>query len=504
MRRGGPSLAIMTRWLFAWMLLTGLGTTAAYGQNEEDAVRFSSYLPGGTARSWALGSAMGAVGADPSSISLNPAGMALYNTSEFSITPQFEVNSAKATHYGSGASDTDNKFSFNNLSLILSTPSVESDKWVSTTFGISFDRQASYHWEQRAHGSAVPSTILQMFVNEADGTAPGNLASDFPFTSDLAWESYGINLQDSASNAYYSSIPYGIDVDQDHRISSSGRLNTTSFFYSANLRDRVYLGAAMGLAAVRFERQTVHAEQVLDPSEEFSNLSYREKLLTTGSGVDLKIGVLGRVGDRLRLGLAFHSPKWLQLSDLYSYQMDTRFRTPDAEGNYTYGKDSPTGNFDYRIRTPWKLLASAAYIVGQHGLFSVDYSYSDYRQTRLGQRHSFLDDYDFSMENQAVTRDLRAAHSVRAGTEWRTGAWYFRAGWGIWPDAYDGTDARHGTAYKRYTAGVGYRARHISIDLAMVHGTRDTKYFPYAQDLVQPINATLSDTRGMLTLAFRP
>jgi len=32
-------------------------------QNEEDAMRYSFIVPGGTARSWALGSAVGAVGA---------------------------------------------------------------------------------------------------------------------------------------------------------------------------------------------------------------------------------------------------------------------------------------------------------------------------------------------------------------------------------------------------------------------------------------------------------
>ena len=35
---------------------------------------------------------------------------------------------------------------------------------------------------------------------------------------------------------------------------------------------------------------------------------------------------------------------------------------------------------------------------------------------------------------------------VRAGTEWRAGHWYFRGGWGIWPDPYSTSDTRHGTA----------------------------------------------------------
>ena len=36
------------------------GPQWAFGQNEEDALRYSNILPGGTARSWALGGAFGA------------------------------------------------------------------------------------------------------------------------------------------------------------------------------------------------------------------------------------------------------------------------------------------------------------------------------------------------------------------------------------------------------------------------------------------------------------
>ena len=36
--------------------------------------------------------------------------------------------------------------------------------------------------------------------------------------------------------------------------------------------------------------------------------------------------------------------------------------TPDANGNTGYSMDSPDGAFNYRVRTPWHVLASAAYV----------------------------------------------------------------------------------------------------------------------------------------------
>lgn len=482
-----------------------MGMQAVHAQNETDALRYSDILPGGTARSWALGGAIGAVGADPGSASTNPAGLALYNTSEFSFTPQFEVNGAQSLYYGNSATDSDNRFSFNNLSLILSSPNRDDSNWKSSSYGISFDRHASYHWDQRAIGKDIPSTILEGFVREANGTSPGSLTDIFPFTSDLAYWTYGINpVDDTVAYTYESAVPMGTAMDQDHRINSSGRLNTTSFFYAANYMDRLYIGATLGLVGVRYESSMVHKETVLDPNEPLNTLTYTEKLLTTGRGVDLKFGILGRVGSGLRLGCAFHTPQWLQLTDGYVHSMATRFRTPDADGKTEYYEASPDGVFGYRVRTPWNLLASAAYIVGQHGLVSIDYGYTDFRQARLRPNFDFMEDYDFQMENDAIRDGFRNTHSVRVGTEWRSGAWYFRGGWGIWPDAYADRDPRHGTSYMRFTGGVGYRTEHLSIDFTGLYGTRNAKYFQYDPGLVDATSVKLTDTRGMITVAFRP
>ncbi|MEB2340806.1 MAG: hypothetical protein OZ932_02220 [Flavobacteriia bacterium] len=475
-----------------------------HGQNEEDALRYSNILPGGSARSWALGGAVGAVGADPGSASTNPAGLALYNTSEFSLTPQFEVNGSQSTFYGQGSSDIDNRFSFNNLSVILSTPYEHGGNWRSGSYGISFDRQASYHWDQRFLAKDVQSTILQKFVDEANGTAPDQLPDLLGWTSNLAYWTYGIDPLDTVANTYSAAVPFGTPMDQDHRVNASGRLNTTSMFYAANYMDRFYVGATLGLVGVRYSRNTTHAETVADPTKDLNDLSYKEQLLTTGRGVNLKVGALGRVGQHLRLGLAFHSPQWLQLTDGFNYTMTTNFRTPGEGGRTQYSKDSPDGTYSYRIRTPWSVLASAVYVVGQQGLVTVDYAYTDYRQARLRPGLDLVDDYDFHAENDVIRDELRGTHSLRAGTEWRAGAWYFRGGWGIWPNAYKEGDTMHGTSYMRFTAGIGYRTEHLSLDLTGLYGTQDTKYFPYNPALVQAASLRTTDTRGMVTIAFRP
>ena len=53
-------------------------TSVCFAQNEEDALRYSNLHFGGTARYIGVSGAFGALGADISVLSVNPAGMARY------------------------------------------------------------------------------------------------------------------------------------------------------------------------------------------------------------------------------------------------------------------------------------------------------------------------------------------------------------------------------------------------------------------------------------------
>lgn len=472
---------------------------AALAQNEEDALRYSSIVPGGTARSWSLAGAFGAIGADPASATINPAGFGFYNASELSMTLGFEVNNADAAYYGTKASAGQQRMSVNNMALVLNYPNKGGD-WRGGNFGISYDRQASYNWKELAKGDRVPSTILQRFVNEANGTAVSDLEADaFPFTGTLAWYTYGIDTVPGTLDQYAPGIPFGSDTKQEHSIDASGRLSSTNIFYGGNYLDKLYLGVALGIIGTKYERFTKHVETSLDESIDLKTVQYKEDLLTTGNGIDVKVGIIGRITERVRLGAAFHSPMWLLLNDSYGYEMLTAFRAGDG-----YKEPSATGTFSYRIKTPWRAVLSGVYQAGKHGLVSVDYTYVDQRSSRLRASREFQDEYDYALENDLIKNSFVGTHSLRVGTEWRSGKWYFRGGWAYQQDPYSDDDARQGTAYKQYTGGIGYRATHYSIDLAALYGMRDGKYFQYTPALVKSTEAAYTDFRTFLTFAVRP
>ncbi len=491
-----------------FLFLLGFVPIRAIAQNEVDAVRLSTVAPGGTARSIGLANAFGALGADGAAIAINPAGAGLYRTSELSLSLGFDVNSIKSAFYGTSASRAQSRLYLGNFTLALNSPAEKGSDWRGSTFGLVYDRQATHHWSSQASASGIPSSILDDFAWQAEGTRIPDIYDALPFTSGLAYETYGIDPIDPADTvgtSYVPALPAGALVDQTGTLESHGATTSTSFFYANNYMDRFYIGASLGIVGFRYKEVSSHSETVPDGSIDLKDLTFREQLNVTGNGIDLKIGFIARLTDRFRAGLAIHSPMWTQLNDVYTTDMRTSFRTPSPnDGRTNYSASSPENVYNYRVNSPWKAVASAAYVAGQHGLVSIDYTYTDYAQARFRPSNKLVDNYSFNIENDAIKSSFRAVHAVRVGTEWRSGNWYFRLGWGFVPDAYRKDDLRHGLAQRTYAGGLGYRSDHLGIDLGMNYVQGSSTYYPYDASIVGPVTESRSTIRSLITVSLRP
>ncbi len=491
-----------------WVMLLMVSFGSVLAQSEEDALRASTVLPGGTARSIGLANAFGALGADGACIGINPGGFALYRTSEISLSPGLEVNDVSSTYYGNTAADTKTRFFFSNLALVLNSPRKTGSDWRSTTFGVVFDRQATNNWGRQAMAERVGTSILDDFAFRANGSLTTEVYDNHPFDAGLAYDAYAIDPadpSDTLGTSYVAVLPAGAAVQQTHTIDSKGSTSNTSFFYSANYLDKLYIGASIGIIGHRYTSATIHTERPVDEGINLKDVTYKQNLGTTGNGLDVKLGVIMRFTDRVRAGVAFHSPMWMQLNDVYTTEVITNFNSaPDGATSRNFSAVSPDGAFNYRVLTPWRTVLSAAYVAGSHGLFSVDYTYADYSNARLRSSNKLVDPYDFAAENRVINNVFRPVHSVRVGTEWRKGNWYFRMGWGFVPDPYTKDDLRHGLAQKTYAGGLGFRGEHFGLDLGLNYITSTTKYFQYDPAIVNTTSEDRATVRSLVTFSFRP
>src|SRR5687768_2156871 len=69
-----------------------------YAQEPGDALRYSWITQSGTARNQAIGGASGSLGGEFSTMFMNPAGIGFYKTSEFVITPGYNIQKNKSIY----------------------------------------------------------------------------------------------------------------------------------------------------------------------------------------------------------------------------------------------------------------------------------------------------------------------------------------------------------------------------------------------------------------------
>lgn len=214
---------------------------------------------------------------------------------------------------------------------------------------------------------------------------------------------------------------------------------------------------------------------------------------TTGTGVNMSLGLIFKPVNELRLGFAFHTPTYYSLRN--EYYADTRYRY-EADGMVNAGEaytdNGYVNEFNYRLRTPWRFVASAAGVIGGKGIISFDYEYVG------NQTMTALDDYGekFSDLNSDVDNYYKASHIFKVGAEYRvTNSFSVRAGYSyqtsgstdlvrndldyvyttMMPASYETDDNT-----QHITFGIGYRYKKFYTDLAFVHRNRQTDYKAYS------------------------
>ena len=114
-------------------VLVSLSCVTGFSQVPEDVLKYSWFGPNGTARTQAIGGAIGALGGDISSNYVNPAGLAFYKTRDFVISPGFSF--IKNNSNFRGDSKTDNKSFFNlGTSGVVFGSSDNTSRWNGSAF----------------------------------------------------------------------------------------------------------------------------------------------------------------------------------------------------------------------------------------------------------------------------------------------------------------------------------------------------------------------------------
>ena len=184
----------MKNLIFMAILLSS--ANLAYGQNFADnALLFGRTSLGGSARIQSIGGAQVALGGDYSSSLSNPAGVAMYNRSEITLTPAFNfVNSTSAYQ---GETTDDSKFGFNipGLSFVFHHDTERESGFLGGSVAITMSRINDLNSVFHYQGNNSNSSLIDYFIYDAStyGLIPENMfpgGPDYNHITGLAYNNY--------------------------------------------------------------------------------------------------------------------------------------------------------------------------------------------------------------------------------------------------------------------------------------------------------------------------
>ena len=413
----------MTKWtswgLGVWLLAL---SHSSFAQNETDVLRYGWIDPLASARVTAMGGAFGALGADLSCMGINPAGIGMYRRGDLSMTAGVHTASTNSLWSTRQVDAAGADFVASNYGVALTYPSVDAD-WPFFTVAVGHQNRTPFTQKIQIDGVNSSSSVSDLFVSQAleDADIYGYASTDdalsagdiFGFGASLAWRT-GLLLPDN--DALYASAVEG-NVTVDRTIERRGRLAETQIAFGTMFQDRISIGATLGLPRVSFEESSTHRESVNDADVELRDWAFQETLSITGKGILFRFGVLARVSDVLRVGLAHQTRGRLTLTDTYATIVSTTWIDQSASN-----ASSPTSNSEYVVMTPDRTTVSASVLMGKFAVINADYVRSDMRRGELRDSDGWLSTgYDFDAENDAVNAGYRTIHQARVGLELRLG-----------------------------------------------------------------------------------
>lgn len=552
-----------TRQLFITASILALGTAAASAQSAIDAFSLSRNDFKGTARFMSMGGAFGALGGDISVLTQNPGGIGIYRSNDVALTFDLDMQKTSSNTGGFKMNDTQTKFHVNNFGYIGAI-NTGSEAIPFVNFGASYTRLNSFDRRFRGQNNNISGSFSNYIAGatSASGSYEGwsqSALTDYdnaynpyqdswaPWMSILAYNAYMINPRPGTpdnANQYQGLWQNGSTGNSFMSYEEKGYVDEYNIDFGGNVMNLLYWGLGFGITDINYTANSFYDEEidnasipnatatgVTDGNAYYGLDSWKH---ITGSGFNFKLGVIVKPINELRLGLAIHTPTYYNLTQQSWAKVDYSY-APYAAGMAGYESSTETNrgwNYElaWKLRTPWRLIASVAGVIGNRAILSADYEYRPYQDMSI--RNSKDHAFTYAGESSDYLKgDINSYYQsssiLRIGGEYRlTPSWSVRAGVNyetspstdyassINADIYTEGPEDCGTmpaftmdkSTTYLTCGLGYRYQSFYIDAAYIHKSMKADYRPYTPNDYTSTwlsEITTNNSQLVLTLGLR-
>ena len=306
------------------------------------------------------------------------------------------------------------------------------------------------------------------------------------------------NLDQNDQNTnHYSRFNDGLDQDnplvsiqQSGTVTSTGGSGSWNFSYGGNYNNRFYFGASIEIPRIKYNLSKTYLEE-FDLSKNINNIdnyTYKEDKTVTGTGVNLKGGLIYKINDIVRLGINGSLPSIVSMKETYTSSFTPYFPSINYS-YYSYTTNAIKGinlndfasgiktstvanNYSYTLVKPAMLSGGVSVFLGKHGFFTGDVEYIPYKSTMRVNGDKLSD------INTIIQNTYKNVLNLRGGFEGRFDIFRVRLGGAYLSDPYQSPDINRSQIL--ITGGAGIRTGGIYFDCAGVYNATNSAYSPYA------------------------
>ncbi len=502
------------------LLLFLYPSASTFAQVPEDALRYSWFPQNGTARTMAIGGAMGSLGGEITSTFVNPAGLGFYKTKEVVITPGFALNKIKADYRQTSTNEKKNSFSLGPTGIVIGSYN-RYQPANSSAFSVAFTQTANFTNTIRYKGLNNFSSFSEQFAEEFAKSGRSidevlNTLSPLPYTAALGLQTFLIDTVRVGGTLQVRGAPEtildaGQALQQDMLRTSTGGIYEVALAGAFNKGDKWYFGGTLGIPIVNYKStmQFTEADTSANNMNGFRSFDYRDNFQSTGVGFNVKLGAIYKPQEFIRIGLALHSPSIIFMRDERTASLTANLETPSGQSE-TFSESSNTftnaqpGEARYLQNSPWKAIISGSYVFReienvkkQKGFITADIEYVNHKGSRFGSdaETPTQEDKDYYKALNEVLKDqYKGAFNFRLGGEVKFNTIMARLGAAYYSNPYK--DAAFKANRMLLSGGLGYRHRGVFIDLTYVHNISKDANFPYRLEDRANTYAVTRQTQG--------
>ncbi|NDP28620.1 MAG: transporter [Flavobacterium sp.] len=495
---------------YLFLLFAGFIFSVAQSQEITDAMRYSQDNLNGTARFRAMGGAFGALGGDMSAINVNPAGSAIFANNQLTVTLSSFNKKNDSNYFGTTTSDSNNSFDMNQAGGVFVFKNQNpSTNWKKFSMAINYDNTNDFDNSVFSAGSNPTNSVANYFLSYANGVPLSVLQdsnySELDHGGQQAYLGYQAFVIDPANdvptnNNYVSNATPGGKYYQENSIYSNGYNGKLSFNAATSYKNKLFIGLNLNSHFTDYVHSSSFYESNNNPlnaNYTVTTLRFDNNLHTYGTGFSFQIGAIAKITNEIRLGLAYDSPIWYNLSDEFSQKLvavsanNTNALPPDVIDPQIINYYDP-----YKLESPGKFTGSFAYVFGKTGLISIDYSIKKYGSTKFQPEN---DPY-YSVINSEMNTILATSGELRIGAEYKIKELSLRGGYRFEESPYK--DATTIGDLNSFSGGLGYDFGMFKLDLSYSNAQRDTQQAFFNQGFTDAAKIKTSNNNVTMTLLF--